>query len=121
MVDLSPRQERMRSKLIEVAKDASAGYIRYKELADAVPIPFANIADRNEPFADLWHVSVYEHEHGRPLLSALVVNQDYLPGEGFFKMAALEPVYRYSGGSDKSLQDVFAIAEVKRVWAYWRK
>jgi hypothetical protein len=61
----------------------------------------------------LGHVSMYEVEHGRPMLSALVVNQDTRkPGDGFGKLARhLGLVVDYD--------DEFWLAEVDQVIRLW--
>ena len=61
----------------------------------------------------LGHVSMYEVEHGRPMLSALVVNADTRkPGDGFAKLA------RHLGLEAKD-DDDFWRSELGRVVEFW--
>ena len=61
----------------------------------------------------LGHVSMYEVEHGRPMLSALVVNTDtQRPGAGFAKLAA-------QLGRKIDDPDVFWREELSRVVSFW--
>lgn len=64
--------------------------------------------------AMLGDVSRNEHEHGRPLLSTVVVHKsgDMQPGPGFFELAK-------SLGHEFDDIEKFWIQELKRVWKYW--
>lgn len=64
--------------------------------------------------AMLGDVSRHEHEHGRPLLSTVVVHKsgDMQPGPGFFELAK-------SLGHEFDDVEKFWIQELKRVWKYW--
>ena len=82
MGEFEDRRERVRARLIEVAR--SEGTITYGQLAP--------IAD-SEPMVigqeHLDAISRAEVSEGRPMLSAVVVNaKTGLPGPGFFKLAA---------------------------------
>jgi hypothetical protein len=62
----------------------------------------------------LGHVSKYEAAHGRPLLSALVVNDNTRkPGDGFVKMAATDL------GREVTDSDEFWRGELARVGVFW--
>lgn len=62
--------------------------ITYQEVGDLIGLDMANPAHRNEIAAILGEISSYEHQHGRPLLSAVVVLAETgWPGQGFFDLA----------------------------------
>lgn len=44
-------------------------------------------ADRGKIGEVLGHISRYEHENGRPLISSVVVSRSMEQGDGFFKLA----------------------------------
>lgn len=44
-------------------------------------------ADRGKIGEILGHISRYEHENGRPLISSVVVSRSMEQGDGFFKLA----------------------------------
>jgi hypothetical protein len=47
-----------------------------------------NVAHREEMRQILWKISTYEHQQGRPMLTAVVVlKQQNIPGHGFFELA----------------------------------
>lgn len=72
-------------KLCEVA--ARRATVTYQEVANLVGLDMANPAHRNEIAELLGVVSSYEHKHGRPLLSVVVVLADSgWPGQGFFDL-----------------------------------
>ncbi|MEV6686897.1 hypothetical protein AB0N28_16380 [Streptomyces sp. NPDC051130] len=51
--------------------------------------PYTSQNQMHGPYPKLGHISVYEHQHGRPLLSALVVAKATgRPGDGFVELAS---------------------------------
>lgn len=48
---------------------------------------YVNPADRGKIGEILGHISRYEHENGRPLISSVVVSRSMEQGDGFFKLA----------------------------------
>ena len=112
---LSPRLASVRDHLVKAAKRKEL--VHYREVAEML-----DIADeRLDHSADLAHaldeVSTFEHERGRPLLSAIVVHQDdFRPGAGFFKMAKRNCVQ----AADED-DDAFHVAELQRVWNCWQR
>jgi hypothetical protein len=69
---------------------------------------------RTEFFEALGHVSMYEVEHGRPVLTALVVTKDAgLPGPGFEKLAR-HLGFDLAGGADQ-----FWAQEVEEIVDFW--
>ncbi len=68
----------------------------------------------------LGEISKHEHEHGRPMLSAVVVHKDdELPGDGFFELArSLKKLdINTKGNKEKELE--FYEKELKEVYEYW--
>ena len=66
-------------------------------------------------FTMLDEVNQAECASGRPMLTAIVLNQETnIPGEGFFDCA--KKLNRYEGGDDLT----FWIREIARVHTYWQ-
>lgn len=88
--------------------------ITYGELCAEVGLPLDGDHDSNKVAGYLAGISNYEHEHGRPLLSVVVVNKrEGMPGNGFFELAK-------SLGRQRGKDDEFFIAEIKWAYAYWK-
>jgi hypothetical protein len=91
--ELSPNEERVRAFLISRARQAdpdrlSSAKIEYQELAKAIdPQEHYWSWPRFRGLGDvLGNVSVFEQEHDRPLISALVVQAGtHQAGDGFYK------------------------------------
>jgi hypothetical protein len=104
-------------KAILIKKSKNRQLVNYLELANM--IGSIDFNDPDYPFYRIvpyivGEISVDEHKVGRPLLSAIVVNnQSHFPGNGFYTLA------RYLGHtfSDK---DTFASEEIRRCFTYWR-
>jgi hypothetical protein len=100
------------------SKDPQNSCIHYGELGKLVDPDGVWHYPRSRPpmhgFGDaLGHVSRYEHEHGRPLLSALVTAVDTdKPGKGFAEFAE-------SLGIQVGDPDTFWSEEVSRVVKFW--
>src|SRR2546428_554217 len=61
-------------------------------------------------------ISTYEHQHGRPMLTAIVVHkQDNIPGHGFFELA--QHLGLLKPGADEL---AFFCGEVARVHSAWK-
>lgn len=86
---LTPVEKRLRAYLIDLARE-DEDWLR----------PCGRVAEDTDPEHDpndrryarlkkrLFHISSYEVEHGRPMLSALVVRSaDYRPGKGMYELA----------------------------------
>lgn len=63
-------------------------------------------------------ISEKEAEHGRPMLSAIVVGVSGKPGGGFFGKA--KELGRFTS-DDPAAQDAFWHAEQKAVYETWKK
>ena len=88
----------------------------YSEIAPLAGLDMENPADRDQIRQILGKISTYEHQHGRPMLTAIVVHkQDNIPGPGFFELAQHLGLYR--NNQDKL---VFFCNEVTRVHAAWK-
>lgn len=91
--ELSPIEQRVREFLISRARQAdpdrvASAKIEYQQLAKAIdPEEHYWAWPRFRGLGDvLGNVSVFEHEHGRPLISALVVQAGtHQAGDGFYK------------------------------------
>ena len=105
----------LRTRMIEVALTENE-FLRYSEAARILRIKADRLDHSRELAEALDEISTYEHEQGRPLLSALVVHQDDLqPGGGFFKMA--KRVGKQSPSEDN---DAFYFAELRNLRHYWQ-
>jgi hypothetical protein len=122
MTDLSLEHVTLRSTLIRVARDLGhPGTLSYRELGlDAEAHGYkAHYPMTTPPFRGLGEalgaISRYEHDHGRPLISALVVREaDGLPGPGFFELA--RQLGRNVGGDERAFFEL----ERAAVLDFWR-
>ena len=97
MITLTPTERDIHRVLSARAREADAAKPReacltYKELGLLIDPDGFNTGMSRPPFRTLFpalgRVSRYEVEHGRPMLSALVVSQDSrVPGPGFVELA----------------------------------
>lgn len=105
--------EALYRRLGEVAR--SGCVVTYEEVASLVDLDPRDPAQRSALSALLREVSLHEHEHGRPLLSAVVVSRDTrLPGRGFFSLM------RLLGSGDDGDEALF-VRELQRVHFHWAK
>lgn len=89
--------------------------ITYSGIAPLAGLDMENPADRDAIRQLLGMISTYEHQHGRPMLTAIVVHkQDNIPGHGFFELAQHLRLLR--PGADAL---AFFCGEVARVHATW--
>lgn len=90
------------------------GTMTYGEVAPLASLDMSDPADRNQIAQILGEISTYEHEQGRPMLSAVVVLHDSgLPGQGFFTLA------RELGELDRDDELAFFASELERVHHHW--
>ena len=100
-------------RLAEVAR--SGGVTHYGDVARLVGLNLANAADRRELSGLLREISRHEHEHGRPLLSAVVIHvEGNMPGNGFFTLATDLGLFE---GEDRRR---YFTDELRRVHEQWR-
>ena len=99
-------------RLLEVAKAHCT--ITYREVAELVGLGLGKAEHRADLSKILRTISLHEQEHGRPLLSAVVVSEatDF-PGRGFFWM--LESL----GVSVSDNQEELFERELGRVHQHW--
>jgi len=89
----------------------------YQPIADMVGLDMNSPADRDRISEMLGDISRFEHEHGRPLLSAIVVLHDSrIPGAGFFTLAK-ELGLQKPGEEDY----LFHARELKKVYDQWSR
>lgn len=126
MITLTPFERRLRQELIRVAttytfNPSRPAGITYGDLGVLIDTPGDHAKGpqphTRPPFRGfnhaLGHVSMYEVEHGRPMLSAVVVTADsYTPGEGFTKLAE-------HLGFEVGEPESFWRAEVDAVLEFW--
>lgn len=117
MTTLTPVEERIRRELIDFVKigDSNASFVRYQPLADKFGVPYGNIGERERLHTMLGHISEYEFQNGRPLLSVIVVTGDLTPGQGFFKLARTLGKQRPDEDNDS-----FHIQERRVLFNYWK-
>lgn len=104
------------SELIRAAQHH--GMVTYQELADLVGLPLQGNFMGKELGHYTGEISEEEAEHGRPMLSAIVVGVSGKPGGGFFGKA--KELGRFTS-DDPAEQDVFWHAEQKAVYETWKK
>jgi len=73
------------AELINAARHR--GTLTYQEVAEIMGLPLRGSHMGAETSRLLGEISQEEHEHGRPMLSALVVSTAGSPGAGFFHLA----------------------------------
>lgn len=104
----------LRQRLIEAARSEDE-FVHYDEVADILGICHDRLDHSYEMNHALEEISTYEQEHGRPMLTAVVVHKDdMMPGKGFFELA--RRLDKLSRGQDA---DEFYFAELAAVRRYW--
>lgn len=99
-------------RLVEIAKGGDVTY--YSDIAPLAGLDMSLPPDRNRISDILDEISRTESSLGRPLLSAIVILKDEnIPGDGFFKMA--KELRLYDGSDDFR----FWIRELRRVHDHW--
>ena len=104
-------------ELIRLAKSKSLA--AYSDVAPLIGLDMANEADRDEIARKLGDIVLFEHEHGRPMLTALVVHygNDNNPGEGFF--SAAEKIGLFKSSRDPIKRLTFWTNQVTLVHNLW--
>jgi hypothetical protein len=104
-------------KLVDLAKtdDLAA----YSNVAPLIGLDMANDADRDEIAIKLGEIARFEHAHGRPMLTSLIVHygNDNNPGEGYFAIA--KELGLYSGSRDSIKRLTFWANQVRLVYNHW--
>lgn len=118
MITLTPVENDLRAYLIKAAgandpKDRIRPYPRVAEATD----PEYDPHDESHGWLKqrLFHISSYEAEHGRPMLSALVVNRyDYRPENDLYDLA--RRLGRLKDGDDAVRWWNTELDEISRYW-----
>jgi len=109
----------VRKALIKRARRRTEQLITYQQLSDecSLGLNMAEQFDRNAIAEILDEISTFEHEHGRPLLSSLVVRaNDGHEGKGFYKLAE-----RLGFGDRRLLEEgFFATNQINECIAFWQ-
>ena len=109
---MNTHDESVMAHLQEVARNRQTTC--YQPIADLVGLNLESALDRKRIGDVVGKLSEREHEHGRPMISAVVVRaEDSKPGSGFFKLA------RQLGLWTVGDEDTFYVQELKRVHDYW--
>lgn len=84
-MNLTKEEKTVRNILINVASKKQLIY--YSDLCKTanLRLDMSIPADRGKIGEILGHISRYEHENGRPLISSVVVSRSMEQGDGFFK------------------------------------
>jgi len=94
----------------------------YKEVAKILNLNTENIADRNRLGDEIGDISAYEYEHGRPLLSAIVIYSNInssteYHGDGFYSLCENLEI-----GSKSSLKKTdFGMKQMTACLNYWKQ
>ena len=99
-------------ELLRLAKGESI--TNYTDVGRLIGLNMDSPADRNRISEILDEISSTEDYRGNPLLSAVVVlREQNIPGEGFFKLA--KGLKKYDGNDDL----LFWLKEIRRVHDHW--
>lgn len=104
-------------KLVELAKSKTLA--AYSDVAPLIGLDMSKDQDRDEIARKLGDIVFYEHDNGRPMLTALVVHygNDNNPGEGFF--SAAEKIGLYKGSRNPIKRLTFWSNQVTLVHNQW--
>ncbi len=105
------------AKLVETARKGKR--INYAEIGEIMRITTRGSAMARKVGQILDEINEDEHNNGRPMISAVVVNKQCgIPGAGFYNLA--RKLRKLKGVSD--LEELeFWLKEVRTVFDYWNK
>ena len=103
-------------ELIQAAR--YGGTTTYQALAEMMGLPLSGSWMGTATGNMLCEISRNEHQHGRPMLSAVVVGVSGVPGQGFYVLA--QELGRFEGGS-KEDQLRFWEEEKQAVYDEWKR
>jgi hypothetical protein len=84
-------------KLKQMAKEQET--TTYSAIGPIAGLDMENPVDRDTIRQILGMISTYEHQQGRPMLTAIVVHkQDNIPGRGFFELAQHLGLFEFRSG-----------------------
>lgn len=111
--------ELVRDYLIQAAR--SRNLVTYSRVNEDchLRLDFDLQTDRNEIGHILGEISTFEHQNGRPLLSAIVIHEsnDNEPGAGFYELSA----QLYQRDVRVLRRELFWALEVDKCFVYWRQ
>ena len=112
-------EKEIRIKLIELARNKTPW--TYSQLNEQLQLGFnfKNGYDRELIGEFLGDISMYEHQKGRPLLSALIIHKssDKEQGNGFYKLCS--EIYGKDWEELKSNKD-FELERMKECYSFWK-
>ncbi len=104
------------ARLIQAAK--AKGFVSYADLSAAISLSLTDAAGLNSLNEILEEIADHEIANGRPLLAAIIVNENTnMPGAGLFAYAKRKGLMK---PKDKDTL-AFFLAEAKRVHEYWAR
>ena len=103
-------------ELIEVARNR--GTTTYQRIAEIIEMPMSGSYMGREVGDVIGAISANEVEHGRPMLSAIVVNTRGFPGEGFYWLAEEKGLYN---PADYANPEDFWHEEQAKVYETWKR
>ena len=107
--------EAIYERLKQAARDQTTVF--YGEIAQIAGLNLAFDSDHGKLGQLLGAISLHEHESGRPMLSALVVNKDTgYPSASFFEFA--RKLGKYNGHSEMEMLTYYA-RELQAVFDCW--
>jgi hypothetical protein len=109
-------QGRIRKDLLTFVQlgDPNRSFARYERLARAFKLRCRTDTERQYLDDLLGDICRHEHEHGRPMLSIVVVNDELKPGPGFFVLARELKRQKPEEGDD-----AFISRERAELFEYW--
>ena len=104
----------------ELVRLARAGRLStYSDVSPLVGLSMDEEEDRAEIARLLGEIAIYEHNEGRPMLTALIVHRgnDNNPGEGFFSIA--QEFGLFDGSRNQISRLTFWANQVTQVHNHW--
>jgi hypothetical protein len=103
---------------ILIAAAHTAGMVTYESVARITGLPQRGAVMANRVGRLVGEISEDEVIHGRPMLSAVVVEKNTgLPGKGFFKLAQDLKIFH---GQSRSAKKTFLSKEKRKLYDLWK-
>lgn len=118
MTNLTEEDKRVRQILIGVASKRNGKISCSKLVSEAkLPLDMSSPYDREQLGRILGRIVEYEHEHGRPMLSSVVISDENVRGDGFYRIAE-----ELGYGDWKTLKknEVFAFDQMNKTYQFWQ-
>lgn len=117
MLALTRVESDIREVLVDVARKQELTH--YEAIAPIAGLDMTNPDHRTKIGEMLGDISSFEHQYGRPMLSAVVIHKGGSePGQGFFKCAADLGLFN---GQTADQRLAFFARELGRLYDYWGK